>query len=122
MGDSDDEEEQVDPREKALADLPEVVVRKNDLRDDLFVKLQLLCVEALKKHKMQKDVAQQIKQELDKSDDFNELIGKGPWQVIIGRSFASSITHEAMHVSFFDIPKFQETLLVYRSLGVQTSS
>jgi len=121
MADSDEEEEQIDPRDAALKDLPEIVVRKNDLRDDLFVKLQLLCVEALKKHKMQKDVAQQIKQELDKSDDFNELIGKGPWQVIIGRSFASSITHEAMHVSFFDIPKYQGTLLIYKSLGVQST-
>mmetsp|Transcript_32294 Transcript_32294/g.81576 ORF Transcript_32294/g.81576 Transcript_32294/m.81576 type:complete len:122 (-) Transcript_32294:233-598(-) len=121
MGDSDEEEEQVDPKDKALADLPPVKVRKNDLREDLFVKLQLICVEALKAHKMQKDVAQQIKQELDKAEEFNELIGKGPWQVIIGRSFASSITHEAMHVSFFDIPKFQETLLVYRSLGVQST-
>uniref|UniRef100_A0A6U6TFU0 Uncharacterized protein n=1 Tax=Zooxanthella nutricula TaxID=1333877 RepID=A0A6U6TFU0_9DINO len=121
MADSDDEDEKVDPAAKALADLPDVFTRKNDLREDLYVKLQMICAEALKTCKMQKDIAQHIKTELDKSDAFNELIGKGPWQVIVGRSFASSITHESMHVCFFDIPKYQETFLIYRSLGVQNT-
>mmetsp|Transcript_6523 Transcript_6523/g.15010 ORF Transcript_6523/g.15010 Transcript_6523/m.15010 type:complete len:119 (-) Transcript_6523:285-641(-) len=118
MADSDDEEE-VDAKAAVMADLPQVSVRVNDLREDLFVKLQLICVEALQNNKMQKDIAQHIKTELDKSEDFNELIGKGPWQVIVGRSFASSITHEAMHLSFFDLPKWQETFLIYKSLGVE---
>mmetsp|Transcript_7764 Transcript_7764/g.24724 ORF Transcript_7764/g.24724 Transcript_7764/m.24724 type:complete len:123 (+) Transcript_7764:63-431(+) len=121
MADSDNEEEnEVDPAARALADLPKVAVRKNELREDLWTKLLLICVDGLKKHKLQKDIAQFIKQTLDTDSDFNELIGKGPWQVIVGRSFASSITHEAMHIAFFDIPKYQETFLIYKSLGVQS--
>eukprot|EP00932_Pfiesteria_piscicida_P002301 SRR837773.12236.p1 GENE.SRR837773.12236~~SRR837773.12236.p1 ORF type:complete len:121 (-),score=55.89 SRR837773.12236:142-504(-) len=120
MGDSDDEEE-VKGEDAAMKDLPKVAVRSNDLREDLFVKLQLICVEALKNNKMQKDIAKQIKTELDKAEDFNELIGKGPWQVIVGRSFASAITHEAMHICFFDLPEYQETILIYKSLGVQST-
>mmetsp|Transcript_128979 Transcript_128979/g.227134 ORF Transcript_128979/g.227134 Transcript_128979/m.227134 type:complete len:122 (+) Transcript_128979:89-454(+) len=120
MGDSDDEGEVVDEAARALADLPTVNVRKSELREDLLSSLFLLTVKALKTHKLQKDVAQQIKQELDQLPEFNELIGKGPWQVIVGRSFATAITHEAMHLAFFDIPKFQETILIYKSLGVQS--
>mmetsp|Transcript_135968 Transcript_135968/g.378960 ORF Transcript_135968/g.378960 Transcript_135968/m.378960 type:complete len:123 (-) Transcript_135968:133-501(-) len=120
MDDDDEEEErEVDPQAAALAALPSVTVRRNEMREDLYMKLLLICVEALKKHKLQKDIAQQIKQTLDTDEDFNELIGKGPWQVIVGRSFASAITYEAMHIAFFDIPKYQETFLIYKSLGVQ---
>jgi len=119
MGDSD-EEEVVDPQAKMLADLPQVVLRKSELREDLYTNLLLLCAKALKEHKLQKDIAQHIKQSLDTDPEFNELIGKGPWQVIVGRSFASAITHEAMHLAFFDIPKYQETFLIYKSLGVQS--
>jgi hypothetical protein len=118
---SDDEEEQVvDPAAAALANLPKVSTRKCELREDLYNKMLVMSCDALKKHKLQKDIAQQIKQALDTDAEFNELIGKGPWQVIVGRSFASAITHEAMHLAFFDVPKFQESILVYKSLGVQS--
>merc|ERR1719359_642941 len=116
----EDEEVVVDPQAQALANLPEIKTRNVQMREDLFVKVQLITVEAFKKNKMQKDVAQYIKQELDKDPEFNELIGKGPWQVIVGKSFASAVTHEAMHVAFFDIPKYQETIMIYKSLGVQS--
>eukprot|EP00747_Dinoflagellata_sp_TGD_P162737 gnl/TRDRNA2_/TRDRNA2_180670_c0_seq1.p1 gnl/TRDRNA2_/TRDRNA2_180670_c0~~gnl/TRDRNA2_/TRDRNA2_180670_c0_seq1.p1 ORF type:complete len:123 (+),score=33.31 gnl/TRDRNA2_/TRDRNA2_180670_c0_seq1:86-454(+) len=121
MGDSDDEENQaIDPKDAMLRDLPAVFIRKAELREDLLLKTQVISVAALKKHKLQKDVAQAIKVELDNDIEFNELIGKGPWQVIVGRSFATAITHEAMHLAFFDIPKFQETILIYRALPVQS--
>ena len=120
--DSDDEHlSPEDAAAQALKELPSVIVRKNELREDLFQKLQVMCVQAIKDNKLQKDIAQQIKQKLDKDADFNELVGKGPWQVIVGRSFASSLTHESMHMSFFDIPMYQETFLVYKSLGVQAA-
>merc|ERR1712056_90932 len=95
-------------------------IRKNELREDLFTRLLVICAQGLKKHKLQKDIAQHVKQTLDTDAEFNELIGKGPWQVVVGRSFAMAITHEAMHLSFFDIPKYLETILVYKSLGVQS--
>merc|ERR1712083_463326 len=99
MGDSDEEEEQIlDPAAKLRAGLPPIVLRKNELRTDLFEKIQSLAAKALTENKLQKDVAHKIKQELDKDVDFNELIGKGPWQVIVGQSYAAAITHEAMHI------------------------
>eukprot|EP00928_Gymnodinium_smaydae_P070697 TRINITY_DN54480_c0_g1_i1.p2 TRINITY_DN54480_c0_g1~~TRINITY_DN54480_c0_g1_i1.p2 ORF type:complete len:124 (-),score=46.26 TRINITY_DN54480_c0_g1_i1:143-514(-) len=122
MGDSDDEEQEKpeDAEARALANLPKVNVRKNELREDLFQKLQMMCVNALKKHKLQKDAAAQIKAELDMDPNFNELIGKGPWQVVVGRSFGCAVVYEAMHVAMFDIPSLQETIMVYRALGVQS--
>eukprot|EP00409_Alexandrium_fundyense_P004377 CAMPEP_0185904744 /NCGR_PEP_ID=MMETSP0196C-20130402/4026_1 /TAXON_ID=2932 /ORGANISM="Alexandrium fundyense, Strain CCMP1719" /LENGTH=70 /DNA_ID=CAMNT_0028624117 /DNA_START=91 /DNA_END=300 /DNA_ORIENTATION=+ len=59
MDDSEEEEVGNNPEDstaRALADLPKVVVRRNELREDLYYKLLLICVEALKKHKLQKDI------------------------------------------------------------------
>merc|ERR1712217_44794 len=121
MGSDDEEENDTqNAQERALADLPKYDIRRNELREDLFLKVLIYSVDALKKHKLQKDIAQYIKEQLDKDDNFNELIGKGPWQVIVGRNLAAAFTHEALHLSFFDIPKYQETILVYKSLGVQS--
>eukprot|EP00419_Tripos_fusus_P025461 CAMPEP_0172712668 /NCGR_PEP_ID=MMETSP1074-20121228/61233_1 /TAXON_ID=2916 /ORGANISM="Ceratium fusus, Strain PA161109" /LENGTH=123 /DNA_ID=CAMNT_0013536627 /DNA_START=74 /DNA_END=445 /DNA_ORIENTATION=+ len=121
MADSDEEEEETeeDRQAKLLALLPRTIVRKCEMPDDLFVKLQVICKDALGKHKLQKDIAREIKHTLDTTPDFNELVGKGPWQVIAGTSFASAVTFEAMHIAFFDIPKYQLTLLIYKSMGVQ---
>mmetsp|Transcript_37822 Transcript_37822/g.90468 ORF Transcript_37822/g.90468 Transcript_37822/m.90468 type:complete len:119 (+) Transcript_37822:70-426(+) len=116
---SDDEDEGATQNANKVV-LPEFHERHNELRPDLFEKILVLAGEAVQKHKLQKDIAQHIKQALDTDVDFNELIGKGPWQVIVGRSFASSVTHEAMHIAFFDLPKHQETFLIYKSLGVQS--
>eukprot|EP00931_Biecheleriopsis_adriatica_P075246 TRINITY_DN49161_c0_g1_i1.p1 TRINITY_DN49161_c0_g1~~TRINITY_DN49161_c0_g1_i1.p1 ORF type:complete len:118 (-),score=36.10 TRINITY_DN49161_c0_g1_i1:92-445(-) len=116
MSDEEDEENQ----KEAKIVLPDCFLRKNELRQDLFEKILLLAEAGVKKHKLQKDIAQHIKTNLDTDPDMNELIGKGPWQVIVGRSFASAVTHEAMHVTFFDLPKYQETFLVYKSLAVQS--
>merc|ERR1719443_1672397 len=77
------------------------------------------CGDILNEHKLQKDVAAMVKTTLDQDPEFNELTGKGPWQCVVGKSFASAITHEAQHIVFFDIPKFQETVLLYKSLAVQ---
>mmetsp|Transcript_123736 Transcript_123736/g.174408 ORF Transcript_123736/g.174408 Transcript_123736/m.174408 type:complete len:118 (-) Transcript_123736:101-454(-) len=115
---SDEEEEETQQTNKIV--LPEFHERHNELRPDLFEKILVLASDAVQKNKLQKDIAYHIKQALDTDVEFNELIGKGPWQVIVGRSFASSVTHEAMHVAFFDLPKYQETFLIYKSLGVQS--
>eukprot|EP00930_Biecheleria_cincta_P031243 TRINITY_DN2169_c0_g1_i2.p1 TRINITY_DN2169_c0_g1~~TRINITY_DN2169_c0_g1_i2.p1 ORF type:complete len:118 (-),score=29.11 TRINITY_DN2169_c0_g1_i2:68-421(-) len=115
---SDEEEEEATKEVKIV--LPEYFLRKNDLRQDMFEKLLVLCAAGCAKFKLQKDIAQHVKTNLDTDADMNELIGKGPWQVIIGRSFASAVTHESMHVAFFDLPKYQETFLIYKSLAVQS--
>ena len=40
-----------------------------------------------------------VKTKLDEDPDFNELPGKGPWQCVVGKSFAASLTHEAGKIS-----------------------
>mmetsp|Transcript_36198 Transcript_36198/g.65685 ORF Transcript_36198/g.65685 Transcript_36198/m.65685 type:complete len:119 (+) Transcript_36198:81-437(+) len=116
---SDEEDEEESGKEKKIV-LPEYFLRQNELRQDLFEKLLVLSAEAVKKNKLQKDIAQHIKTSLDTDTDMNELIGKGPWQVVVGRSFAAAVTHEAMHVAFYDLPVYQETFLIYKALGVQS--
>merc|ERR1719401_1126224 len=69
---------------------------------------------------MEKDIARELKQKVDEDPEFNELPGKGPWQAIVGRSYAAAITHEASHVSYFDIGNTRETVLLFKSLAVQT--
>merc|ERR1711862_327045 len=102
---------------KALRELPPIKVRRCDLREDLWNKMKILVCKALGENKLQKDVASKVKTDLDQDPEFNELTGKGPWQCIVGKSFASAITHEASHVCFFDIGNTRETVLLFKSLG-----
>eukprot|EP00933_Yihiella_yeosuensis_P083660 TRINITY_DN97916_c0_g1_i1.p1 TRINITY_DN97916_c0_g1~~TRINITY_DN97916_c0_g1_i1.p1 ORF type:complete len:120 (-),score=27.73 TRINITY_DN97916_c0_g1_i1:122-481(-) len=118
MGDSDEEDQQQGTDVKA--ELPEYFTRRCEIREDLYENILRLAAKKCKEHKLQKDIAQSIKQDLDTDLDMNELIGKGPWQVHVGRSFAAAITHESGHLAFFDLPKHQETFLVYKSLAVQS--
>lgn len=69
--------------------------------------------------KMEKDVAKDVKTNCDEEPEFNELPGKGPWQCIVGKSFAGSITHEASHICFFDLGNTRESVLLFKSLAVQ---
>jgi len=73
-------------------------------------------------------MAAKVKESLDMEEDFNQLPGKGPWHVIIGKSFGGFITHETDYVVFFDVlPAKDEdftrvkprTVLLFKSMGVQ---
>ncbi|CAD7924196.1 unnamed protein product [Amoebophrya sp. A120] len=116
---SDEEEQVVDPHAAAMAGVPECRIRQNDLPDHLWDKVRIVLKEALEKHKMEKDIANYIKTKIGEDQDFNELPGKGPWQTVVGKSFAAAITHEASHVCFFDIANTRETVLLFKSLSVQ---
>merc|ERR1712182_76036 len=106
-----DDEEVVDPEKEKLKNLPPLHIRQCDLPEFLFKKVLLLVMDALKENKMEKDVAGHVKKKLDEDPEFNELPGKGPWQCIVGKSFAGAITHEAMHLMFFDVIPNQQTFL-----------
>merc|ERR1712139_725126 len=112
-----------DPEAERLKNLPPLHIRQCDLPEFLFKKVLLVVMDGLKNNKMEKDVANHVKKVLDEDPEFNELPGKGPWQCIVGKSFAGSITHEAMHLMFFDfIPVKtgdQQTVLLFKSLAVQ---
>lgn len=115
---SEEEEVVVDPTQAKLDALPKLEVRQNDLPEHLWTKVKLLLGEALE-HKMEKDIAKHIKVTMDEDPDFNELPGKGPWQVIVGKSFTLSLTHEAGHIVFFDVVPMRESILIFKSLRVQ---
>merc|ERR1711959_731675 len=114
-----DDEEVVDPEKEKLKNLPPLHIRQCDLPEFLFKKVLLLVMDALKENKMEKDVAGHVKKKLDEDPEFNELPGKGPWQCIVGKSFAGAITNEAMHLMFFDVIPNQQTFLIFKSLAVQ---
>merc|ERR1711924_205820 len=82
-------------------------------------KVLLVVMDALANNKMEKDVANHVKKILDEDPEFNELPGKGPWQCVVGKSFAGAITHEASHLMFFDVIPNQQTFLLFKSLAVQ---
>ncbi|CAD7934718.1 unnamed protein product [Amoebophrya sp. A25] len=119
MSDEEEQQQNVDPRAAALAGVPDCHVRQNDLPDHLWDKVRIALKEALAAHKMEKDIARYIKTKIDEDPDFNELPGKGPWQTIVGKSFAGAITHEASHVCMFDVANSRETVLLWKSLSVQ---
>lgn len=111
-----DDEEQEKPKEDVL---PPLNVRTNDLPEFLFKKVVKITADALAANKLEKDAAAAVKTFLDTDPEFNELPGKGPWQCIIGKSFAASVTHEAMHLVFFDMINQGKTVLLFKSLAVQ---
>ena len=121
---SDEENEIVDPEAEKLRGVPKLHIRQCELPEELFKKVQIYLKEALAggggganksakddgeeggggggqkntnqgKSRMEKDIARDLKEKLDQDTDFNQLPGKGPWQCIVGKSFAGAITHEA---------------------------
>jgi dynein light chain LC8-type len=131
MSDEEDEEKVVDPTAALLANLPPVRVRRCDMPDVLFLKIRKMCSDAMAKFEMEKDMAGAIKEQLDMEEDFNQLPGKGPWHVVIGKHFGGVITHETDYVIFFDVvPKAGEdytrvqprSVLLFKSMGVTGGS
>ncbi len=96
-------------------------IRSNQLNPDLTHKVMAVVTEACDKHTLQKDLAEYIKRAVDEIPDLNVVGGKGPWQCIIGKSFASAITHETSFSIFFDIPIQGQTVLLFKSIGVQAA-
>ena len=115
MSEIDEAEE---AQRRAEAALPAVKIRSSSLPDSLFKIVLFIVAEATTKASLQKDVAEYIKKAIDQKPELNTLPGKGPWQCIIGRSFAANVTGENGWSVFFDLPSTGETLLIYKSLGV----
>lgn len=41
--------------------------------------------------------------------------GEGEWQCIIGKNLAANLTYELHMLSFFDLPDFGRSVLVFKS-------
>lgn len=73
-----------------------------------------LIEEANNKHKIDKDVATEIKTMLDKDPLLADECGG--WHVIAGKSFASAITYQTKWVLFFDLLEgTNKTFLIFKT-------
>jgi hypothetical protein len=115
MSEIDEAEE---AQRRAEASLPTVKIRSSSLPDHLLKQILFILAEAVGKSTLQKDVAEYIKKAIDQKPELNTLPGKGPWQCIVGKSFAANVTGENGWSAFFDLPSTGETVLIYKSLGV----
>jgi len=65
-------------------------IKSVDMSDDMQHEAVDICVNSCKTNTIEKDIAAQIKKELDQK--------YGPtWHVVVGRSFGSFVTHETKH-------------------------
>ena len=97
----------------------EIPLPKNRIRfSDMPLKLQdkaiRLIEEANKKHKLDKELATEIKLMLDKDTILSDDCGG--WHVIAGKSFASAITYQTKWVLFFDLLEgANKTFLIFKT-------
>ena len=88
-------------------------IRVCNFSDEQKFKALQYSLEASAAHKMDKDMASEIKRKLDADELFS--IGNGAWQIIVGRSFGLSITHETKLILFFDILTNKRSVLMFRT-------
>jgi hypothetical protein len=50
-----------------------------------------------------------------KGDKNNFGSGEGEWQCIIGKNLAATLTYELHMLTFFDLPDFGRSILVFKS-------
>ena len=106
MSDSEEEVKEIQ--------MPKHRVRFSDMQIKLQEKAIRLIEEANRKHKLDKDVAKEIKLMLDKSPDLQDECGG--WHVIAGQSFASAITYQTKCVLFFDLLEgCNKTFLIFKT-------
>jgi len=97
----------------------EIPMPKNRIRfSDMPLKNQekaiRLIEEANKKHKLDKELATEIKLMLDKDPVLADECGG--WHVIAGKSFASAITYQTKWVLFFDLLEgTNKTFLIFKT-------
>ena len=104
---SSDEEERIIP-------IPKNRIRFTDMPANLSEKAIRLIEEANKKHKIDKDIATEIKNMLDKDPLLQDDCGG--WHVIAGKSFASAITYQTKWVLFFDLLEgTNKTFLIFKT-------
>ena len=108
---SDSEDQKNDSQKE---DMKNARIIQSDFSKEQEVKAVRYSAEAFGKGKMDKDCASYIKQKIDSDSDFNDS-SIGAWQVIVGRSFAASITFHTSAMMFFDLTKQRRTILLFKT-------
>ena len=83
-----------------------IVIKSNDMADDMQQAATDLAITALDKFQVEKDVAGFIKKEFDKR--YNPT-----WHCVVGRNFGSYVTHETKHFVYFYVG--QVAVLLFKS-------
>lgn len=100
--------------EEVFIPMPKNRIRFSDMPANLSEKAIRLIEEANKKHKIDKDIATEIKNMLDKDPLLQDECGG--WHVIAGKSFASAITYQTKWVLFFDLLEgTNKTFLIFKT-------
>jgi len=103
--DSDDEQEQVMPAHR---------IRYSAFTDSLQKKAIMIVDEVLNRIKLDKDASTEVKRQIETNKEIN-TDENGAWHVIIGKHFASSITHQIKCLLFFDLLEHNKSILIFRT-------
>ncbi|CAH8461796.1 unnamed protein product [Heterobilharzia americana] len=63
-------------------------IKNADMPEEMRKDIVRICLEAVKQHKIEKDIAGHIKKECDQKH-------LPSWQCIVGKNFGSYVTHES---------------------------
>ncbi|TNV75262.1 hypothetical protein FGO68_gene736 [Halteria grandinella] len=101
--------------EEVIIPVPKNRVRFSDMPWTHQEKAIRLINEIAQKHKLDKDLATEVKLVLDKEPLLQDECGG--WHVIVGKSFASAITYQTKWVLFFDLLEggFPKTYLLFKT-------
>lgn len=102
----------------------DIKIHRADLQEEQekWNKLVKLCDQTMGNQEFshQKDWACHIKTQLDEDPEFNKIPGKGPWQCVVGKRFAASITHDTDCLCIFELKG--ETFLIFKNLPVMADA
>ena len=120
-GDTSEEEEvREDP-------LPPYDIRSSDMREDLQIKCVRICHKAVEEmspsdgenkpkvasQAIDMELATMIKRNIDKDE---ELLDEGAgWHVIVGKSYACSISCQTKHHVFLDLKEIHKSFLLFKT-------
>jgi len=87
---------------------------RSDFNPEQEAKAVSYATEAIGKNKLDKDSGSALKAKLD-ADPLFQGGGDGSWQVVIGRSFAVSLTYETNYLLFFNHLKYNRSVLIFKT-------
>lgn len=100
--------------EHTREDLANVQILSSAFSTEKELKIVKYARDAVTGAEMDKDAATALRSKLEHDSDFEEG-GLGAWQVIVGRSYASCVTHETGYLMYFNLIKQRRTVMVFKS-------
>lgn len=72
-----------------------------------------MCETANGRHQMDKDVSSEIQKLIAEDADLGD--DQAGWHVVVGKSFAASITYNTKHVIFFDLMDCAKSFMLFKT-------